>query len=111
MALDRKRFSYGYDHILRDSRSLWTRIADFFEETDNALMTLGCTAIIILFLPQALYILDIIFGVVVFYYFWLMSRDIEMPYCLPATAKKYKDLKNELYITPLKFVYYLMILI
>ncbi len=94
MALDRKRFSYGYDHILRDSRSLWTRIADFFEETDNALMTLGCTAIIILFLPQALYILDIIFGVVVFYYFWLMSRDIEMPYCLPATAKKYKDLKN-----------------
>ena len=48
MALDEKKYSYGLDHMLRDTRPIGVRIKEWFQQSDNAgvfVIILACAVI------------------------------------------------------------------
>lgn len=96
MALDSKKYGHGLDHFLRDTRPLRVRIAEWMANSNNAVSVYVFFIALILFLPHAVYLLDLIFLLGVAYFWWLVKHDKEVPYKMPMTAnKKFSDPKNQ----------------
>ena len=91
MALNQKRYSYGTDHALRDTRPLYVRAADWFEDNDTAAVTLGLLAFGALFFAQGLVFLDLILLLSILYVRWLFKRKTGLRHKLPA----FTDLKSD----------------
>ena len=94
MALDQRKYSYGTDHALRDTRPIYVKMGDWFEDKDNAALTLGLLAFCTLFLSQGIVFLDIAILVSLFYYRWLKKRATGLFYKLPAHADLDADPNN-----------------
>lgn len=94
MALDEKKYSYGTDHALRDTRPLHVRIACWFEESDNATLTFGMLAFYGCFFPEGTMFLDLILLISFFYWRWLKKRSIALAHKLPFFSKSESDPNN-----------------
>ena len=53
MALDENKYSYGLDHVLRDTRPLGKKLGDWFSDSNNAAATLLIMIGVTWFLPEA----------------------------------------------------------
>ncbi len=96
----RQKFRRGIDskdeaqplHLLRDTRTLGDRLADFFRDAYSVAITLSCFAVAGYLLPA---VSDVIFiiGVLIFWYNY--SQKNTLPYRLPMRAhtKDYNDTK------------------
>ena len=93
MAMDQKKFDYGLDHTLRDTRPLMTRIIDFLtDSTVGAVFTL--TVALLVFIPeQGILYMDAALLVAFLFFLWEMKRDKSLIHRLPATSK-YTDTTN-----------------
>lgn len=93
MALNQKRFDYGLDHTLRDTRPMFVRIYDAIATTDMGIAFVALAAFACYFPQGGLLFLDIALIFAFFYTLWLVSRDKSVTFKLPATAKC-KDANN-----------------
>ena len=94
MALDEKKYSYGADHMLRDTRPLSTRLKHWFSESDNAVVFLAILAFGGMFFEQGIIFLDILCLFGALYCWWLYSQPRHLTHKLPAWTKFKKDTKN-----------------
>jgi len=94
MALDQRKYSYGTDHALRDTRPLGVRLADWFEANDNAGVTLVVLGFGSLFFAQGIVFADLILLLSLFYARWLSKRKTGLLYKLPAHSELEADPEN-----------------
>lgn len=87
MALDQKKYDYGLDHILRDTRPLLTRLADWFRDSNNAAFTLFMIAASFLFFDEGMMISDILVVIALLYGWWLHRQSRALPIKMPAYSK------------------------
>jgi intracellular multiplication protein IcmO len=87
MALDERKYSYGLDHALRDTRPLGAKLYDWFSESDNAAITLFFLLGISLFFPIGTVFIDVLFIIAVLYTYWLYKIPRKLPYKMPAHSK------------------------
>lgn len=94
MALDENKYSYGGDHMLRDTRPLGKRLYDWFRQSDNAFVFILILGFPGLFFEQAMPFLDLLFVAACLYSWWLMRLSRHLTHKLPAWTKFKKDPKN-----------------
>ena len=94
MALDERKYSYGTDHALRDTRPLGVRLADWFEGSDNAAITFFTLGIATLFPAQGIMFVDIAFVIAILYFLWLRKRKTGLAHKLPAYSNMDSDPNN-----------------
>ena len=94
MALDEKKYSYGLDHALRDTRPLGARLADWLSNPNNAgffLFMLGAATI---FFDEGLVFIDFIIVIAILYLWWLSKQETELAHKAPAFSDLKTDGKN-----------------
>ncbi len=94
MALNDKKYSYGLDHSLRDTRPLMVKMADWFEQSDNAAVTFALLAFLGIFDPRGVVFLDLILLISFFYWRWLRKRKSGLAHKLPYFSKFESDPNN-----------------
>lgn len=94
MALDEKKYSYGADHALRDTRPLFTRISQWLEEADNAAITFSLFVFLGVFFPEGTMLLDFILFISIYYMWWLSKRQSGLAHKLPFFSKLKSDPHN-----------------
>lgn len=92
MALD-KKYTVSHKSLLRDSRPVMTRIADWATETDNSFAVLFLMAIAFHFSAPMMEWADIFVLIGVLYVLWLKTRDHTIVFRLPM-GSKIKDKKG-----------------
>ena len=93
MALDQKKYDYGLEHILRDTRPLLTRFADWCRVSENAAVMIFVAAFSTIFMNSGLPYLDILLVVCLLYCWWLKKQSKALCIKLPAYSK-FKDPNN-----------------
>jgi intracellular multiplication protein IcmO len=90
MALQAKH-QYKHEDILRDARPWTVRFADSAKQGSNALMVFAM-AIASMYLPIKVYnpifVSDIVFIFCCFYFWWLITRKLVLPFKLPKSARR-----------------------
>ncbi len=93
MALDQK-FEVKHKDLLRDSRPLYIRIAEWLQQPDHSFVLLLFAALSFHGLPGLLPWADAILLLGVTYFFWLKSRDRGLAFKMPMSSK-YPDPKGK----------------
>jgi intracellular multiplication protein IcmO len=91
MALNEKKYSYGLDHALRDTRPLGIRLADWLATPENAGLTFMMLGFSGLFFDEGLMLIDFILILSFLYIWWLTKRGTELAHKAPASS----DLKSD----------------
>lgn len=92
MALD-KKYEVSHKSLLRDSRPLMVRIADWATRSDHAFTLLLMSAIAFHFSPLLMQWADVFLITGIIYVLWLKTRDHTLIFRLPMGAK-FKDKKG-----------------
>lgn len=93
MAMDQKKFDYGLDHTLRDTRPLLTKVKDFFADSSVGMVTLLCLGLII-FLPKSgIVYADLIFLIAALFFWWEFRYPKDIIHKMPASSP-YPDGRN-----------------
>jgi intracellular multiplication protein IcmO len=92
MALD-KKYEVSHKSLLRDSRPLLTRIADWSSQSNNSFAVLFLLAVGFHLSPAALQWADVFLIAGLLYAWWLSCRDRSLVFRLPL-GTKYKDKKG-----------------
>ena len=82
------RYEYKHEDILRDARPWTVRLRDSLIQPSTAAIIFGMAAGIIFIEPLAVLFADLIFGVMMLYFWWLMTRPVKLPFKLPKSAKR-----------------------
>jgi len=94
MALFQKKYDMKLVHILRDTRTLGTRLYDFFSDSDYAAVLYFVAGTTILMTDFGRYFADVLLVVGLFYAWFLHKCNRTLCYKMPAWATHLKD-KNE----------------
>jgi len=94
MSVDKTKHNNSVDHWLRDTRPLGVRLIDWFEKSDNASVTFGLVAFIILFFPESLPFMDVGLLLGFLYWRWLRKRASGLSHKLPFFSKFESDPNN-----------------
>ena len=93
MALDQRKHEHEHEAILRDVRPLRVRVADSMELSLHSIAIFVMAAIGFYYSDTVLAFADLIFVILILYFFWLTGRDRSLAFKLPA-GSKYKDRNN-----------------
>ncbi|PCI00229.1 MAG: type IV secretion protein IcmO [Alphaproteobacteria bacterium] len=91
MALDERKYSYGLDHALRDTRPLGARLYDWFSNSGNAAITFLLILVASIFFPKVTAFMDVLFLFALFYAYWLHKIPRQLPYKLPSHSKFFDE--------------------
>lgn len=93
MSLDRAKYGYGKTDVLRDIRPLYVRMGDALKTPTYSSMTFLVGTMALYFVPSLYMFGDIIFILYLLFFWWLKSRDVQLPAKLPMGAP-YPDVNN-----------------
>jgi intracellular multiplication protein IcmO len=93
MGFDIKKHDISHKALLRDTRPLMTRIADFLSQPANFISIFVGTAFFIWFSGLIVWA-DLFLLLGLLYFWWLMTRERTLPFKMPAGAP-YKDKNND----------------
>lgn len=93
MVID-KRYHAKHASLLRDSRPLYVKLADWYSNPSNAFVVCVMGAVSIHVYPAWLGWADLILFIFGLYFLWLATRERTMPFRMPASSK-YKDPKSK----------------
>lgn len=94
MALDLRKHDHGWDHYIRDTRSLYKRLNDWFKDSYTAIGMFATFGVAAVATPLGLLYGDIITLIALWYFWWLVNHDKGLIWKLPLYAK-YKDPKSK----------------
>jgi intracellular multiplication protein IcmO len=92
MALD-KKYEVSHKSLLRDNRSLLTRLADWSEQSNNAFAVLLLISISFHFTAELMEWADLFLIIALLFVLWLKARDRTLIFRLPL-GSKFKDKKG-----------------
>jgi intracellular multiplication protein IcmO len=84
----RSKFEIKGSSLLRDARPWTVRFADGAKDPFNAMVAFVCAIIAIVVVQEVAFYADAIFLVYVFYFWWVMTRPMSLPFKLPKSAKR-----------------------
>ena len=93
MAMNQKKFDYGLDHTLRDTRPLLTKIRDFFADSTVAMVTLLIMAMIIFVPETGILFADLVLVFAVWFFWWAFKYPKDIIHKMPASSP-YPDGRN-----------------
>lgn len=87
MALKNK-YQYKHEDILRDARPWTVRMFDAARDPSTAVIVFALSSLAIWIDPLIRLFADLIFVLCSFYFWWLMTRPIQLPFKLPKSANR-----------------------
>lgn len=87
MAL-KSKYEYKHEDILRDARPWTVRMAAAAKEPANAVIAYMLASLAIWLDPMIRQFADLIFFIGALYFWWLMTRPVQLPFKLPKSAKR-----------------------
>ena len=84
MALDDKKYSYGLDHMLRDTRPIGVRILQWFQQSDNAGIFVIILACAVIFFSFGIIFLDLAFLIAALFTWWHVKQPVGLAHKMPA---------------------------
>lgn len=87
MALDQKKYDYGLDHTLRDTRPLYVRFVEGIGDSYTAATILFVCGVCMVVVPELMYVADLLFFICCLYFWWLTRRDRALAFKMPMTSK------------------------
>ncbi|HRQ60398.1 MAG TPA: TraM recognition domain-containing protein [Alphaproteobacteria bacterium] len=94
MALNTRKYQVKHASLIRDTRSMWQRLADTLEKPGPSANVFFMLAGAMFIFPWALAFADIIMIVGVFFLLWLRGRSLTLAFKMPMGGK-FKDPNNE----------------
>lgn len=92
MALN-KKYEHKHTNILRDTRPIWTRMAEALTTPTNSTLIFVMAGVVMWYEPWTLAFADLIIIAAVLYFWWLTKQDKGLAFKLPQGAK-FMDPKN-----------------
>lgn len=93
MAMNQKKFDYGLDHTLRDTRPLLTKVKDYFADSTVGVITLLILALV-MFIPESgILFADLIFLIAALFFWWEFKHPKDIIHKMPASSP-YPDGRN-----------------
>lgn len=91
-----KKYHYEHKNTLRDVRTVWEKLRDFFLQPSSQLIVFGMSIATMLIVPSGYYGADALFIFCVLYFFWLKAKGHKLPGKMPMSAslEKIKDPNN-----------------
>ncbi len=83
MAIDQRKYERKFKDILRDTRPLWMRMADWFMDVNNSVAMLAMLAGGLYFVDAFQVVADIVLLTGLGYVWWLATRDRSIAFKLP----------------------------
>lgn len=93
MALDQKKYDYGLDHTLRDTRPFYKRFKDAITDSNTAAVIVMVAAICCFAIEEITPFTDVIFFLILLYFLWLRKQDRSLAFKMPISSP-YKDAHN-----------------
>ncbi len=94
MALNQRKYDYGLDHTLRDTRPFYKRFGDAMSDSHNSATIFLVCAICILLVPELTLVADLVCFLCFLYFMWLRKRDRALLFKMPMSSP-YKDSNNK----------------
>lgn len=89
----KSKYEFKHEQILRDARPWGVRMADNAKDPFNAVMVFGMAIVAIFVDQQVAKFADLILFFGLMYFWWLMTRPVQLPFKLPKSALR-KDPNN-----------------
>jgi intracellular multiplication protein IcmO len=93
MALDQKKYDYGLDHTLRDTRPFYKRFKESVANSDTAAVLVIISLICIFVVPEVTLVADLVFALIFLYFLWLRKQDRALAFKMPMSSP-FKDSNN-----------------
>jgi len=84
----KSKYEYKHEDILRDARPWTVRMAAAAKEPANAVIAYMLASLAIWLDPMIRQFADLIFFIGALYFWWLMTRPVQLPFKLPKSAKR-----------------------
>lgn len=93
MALNQKKYDYGLDHTLRDTRPFYKRFKDNITTSDTAAVIMIICGACLFLVPEVTAIADLLCFLCVLYWLWLRKQDRSLAFKMPL-GSPFKDSHN-----------------
>ena len=82
------KYEYKHEDILRDARPWMVRFRDKAVEPSSAAMVFSMAAGAMIIEPAAAMVADLIFFCMLMYFWWMVTRQVSLPFKLPKSANR-----------------------
>ncbi len=93
MAVDSRKYEHKYANVLRDTRPVYVRMGAWLRKRDNSFVVLFVLMVSLITFDEVMQWGDAVMLLAIIYFFWLMTRDRQLPFKFPLGAK-YPDKNN-----------------